>query len=233
MEALRRIRGRSVAGVAVAAVVATAFGGTAHASSGSSYLGVLNQERASRGLAPLHMSSDLVRVAQSWTDTMASSGSLRHNPQLRSAVSDWWAVGENVGYGGDLADLERAFWNSPEHRANILDPQYTDVGIALTRRDGRLWITVDFRQPLHQATSARQQQRAPETTVRTYPGRLLMRGSTGPTVAFVQRLLGLRPSGVFGALTQRAVLTFQRRNHLVADAIVGPITWSALFGTGA
>ena len=35
--------------------------------------------------------------------------------------------------------------------------------------------------------------------------------------------------GIFGPLTQRAVIDFQRSRGLVADGIVGPLTWAALF----
>jgi len=34
--------------------------------------------------------------------------------------------------------------------------------------------------------------------------------------------------GVFGAQTRNAVLTFQSRNGLSADGILGPLTWSRL-----
>lgn len=115
-------------------------------------MSVLNQERASRGVPPLHLSPDLVQVAQSWSDEMARTEVLRHNPRIKSEVSNWWSVGENVGMGPDLPDIENAFWNSPEHRANILDAHYTDVGIASAFRNGRLWVTVVFRQPWHHVT---------------------------------------------------------------------------------
>jgi hypothetical protein len=56
----------------------------------------------------------------------------------------------------------------------------------------------------------------------------LRKGHRGPAVAAVQRRLGLRPDGVFGAATQRAVKRFQRGKGLVADGIVGPLTREAL-----
>lgn len=34
--------------------------------------------------------------------------------------------------------------------------------------------------------------------------------------------------GIFGPMTNRAVLAFQTKNHLAVDGIVGPITWGAL-----
>jgi peptidoglycan hydrolase-like protein with peptidoglycan-binding domain len=56
----------------------------------------------------------------------------------------------------------------------------------------------------------------------------LERGSEGPRVAQLQRLLGLTPDRVFGPATRRAVKRFQRRHGLTADGIVGPATWRAL-----
>jgi peptidoglycan hydrolase-like protein with peptidoglycan-binding domain len=159
---------------------------------------------------------------------MAATRSLQHNPALTREVRNWQSLGENVGDGPNLRDLATAFWNSSEHRRNILDPDFTQVGIAATIADHRIWIAVEFRDPLRSAAPASQPRGVSRTSERAYPGRLLMRGTRGPAVAYVQRLLGLAGSGVFGARTQAAVLTFQRRHHLAVDGIVGPITWSTL-----
>lgn len=146
---------------AVVIAIAMAFGGVAYASTSSSYLSMLNQERASRGVSALHLSADLVGVAQSWSDEMARTGRLQHNPHLESDVPNWWSVGENVGMGPDLPDIEQAFWNSPDHRSNILDADYTDVGIAAAYSHNRYWMTVVFRQPWHHITRHVARQPAP------------------------------------------------------------------------
>ncbi|MGP4112886.1 peptidoglycan-binding protein [Streptomyces sp. 4N509B] len=58
--------------------------------------------------------------------------------------------------------------------------------------------------------------------------------SAGPAVAEVQCLLlrhGIDPGpvdGLFGSLTEAAVIEFQREAGLTADGIVGPMTWEAL-----
>lgn len=201
---------------------------SSYASVETSYLSILNQERTSHGLAPLHANPELTRVASSWASRMAATGVLRHNPALTSEVRNWRALGENVGRGASLRDLADAFWASAEHRDNILDSHFTQVGIAAVIADHRMYIAVEFRQPVRQATSVSQQRGFSRTSDRPYPGRLLMRGTSGPAVAYVRRLLSLPAGDVFGARTQAAVLTFQRRHRLAVDGIVGPITWTAL-----
>jgi peptidoglycan hydrolase-like protein with peptidoglycan-binding domain len=57
---------------------------------------------------------------------------------------------------------------------------------------------------------------------------LIQSGSSGATIASVQRALGLSPDGVYGADTKRAVMSFQRVHGLIVDGIVGPQTLNAL-----
>jgi peptidoglycan hydrolase-like protein with peptidoglycan-binding domain len=54
------------------------------------------------------------------------------------------------------------------------------------------------------------------------------RGDRGPTVRKLQRLLHLRPDGIFGPGTVRALKRFQRSRRMDPDGIAGPSTWRAL-----
>jgi murein DD-endopeptidase MepM/ murein hydrolase activator NlpD len=64
---------------------------------------------------------------------------------------------------------------------------------------------------------------------RPYPGRELKRGApAGPDVTYLQNKLGVNPPGPFGPLTHTAVVAFQKKHGLLADGIVGPLTWSKL-----
>jgi murein DD-endopeptidase len=64
---------------------------------------------------------------------------------------------------------------------------------------------------------------------RAYPGTMLRRGQpAGPDVLYLQNKLGVNPPGPFGPLTHNAVVAFQKKHGLLADGIVGPLTWSKL-----
>jgi uncharacterized protein (TIGR02594 family) len=68
---------------------------------------------------------------------------------------------------------------------------------------------------------------------------MLRRGSVGPEVRQLQTLLnsrlspspGLTVDGIFGPMTERAVLRFQKANGVMVDGIVGQQTWEKLTGT--
>lgn len=196
----------------------------------SGYLSRLNNERAAHGLRPLIMRSDLTQVAASWAAHMAATGVLQHNPQLATAITNWRAVGENVGDGPSISDLDAAFMASPKHRDNILDPSYDDVGIATVSRSGLIWITVDFRDAdrAEPTTWTASHHTTPVVQATSRASSMLWIGSTGPGVRIVQRRLHVTADGVFGPVTRRAVESFQRGNRLVVDGVIGPRTWTAL-----
>src|SRR5215216_5629349 len=56
----------------------------------------------------------------------------------------------------------------------------------------------------------------------------LKKGARGPAVAKVQRWLNQPADGIFGRGTRAAVKSFQRRQGLTPDGVVGPATWAAL-----
>jgi len=64
------------------------------------------------------------------------------------------------------------------------------------------------------------------------------RGSKSEAVKDLQRILNARGFGIltvdgdFGQKTEESVKTFQAANDLVADGIVGPLTWAALDSQG-
>ena len=113
----------------------------------SSILSAVNSARSAAGRRPLSLRSDLSAVAYNWSQHMAATGTLAHNPSLTRQVTNWRWVGENVGYGPDWRSVETAFMNSPGHRANILDRDYTQIGIGVVVRGDRVWVTQVFKTP--------------------------------------------------------------------------------------
>lgn len=57
---------------------------------------------------------------------------------------------------------------------------------------------------------------------------MLRKGSQGPDVKRLQKLLGITVDGAFGPNTEKAVIKFQQANGLKPDGLVGPKTWTAL-----
>ena len=105
--------------------------------------------------------------------------------------------------------------HSPPHKANILDRDYTQVGIGAVVKNGRVWVAQVFRRPMKQASSAWTH--------------TLAFGSKGAAVERVQRRLGVRPTGWYGVTTKNAVSHYQRGLGWSGKGAVGPKTWHRLF----
>lgn len=108
---------------------------------------LVNRERSARGLDALRACADLSAVAGRWSARMAADGQLSHNPRLGRAVDGWDAVGEIVGHSTAVDTVHRNFMASRAHRASILSTAYTEVGVGVEHRDGRVWVTEVFRRP--------------------------------------------------------------------------------------
>jgi Cysteine-rich secretory protein family len=143
----------SVVAVAAAVLASTVAVPSALASSASSFVSLVNSARSSAGLRPYTDQGDLTAVAQGQANRMASTQKLFHNPNLASQVTNWRWVGENVGYGPDVTTLMNAFMASPEHKANILDHDFTQIGVGATVVNGTLWVSMVFRDPMSSGSS--------------------------------------------------------------------------------
>jgi putative chitinase len=58
---------------------------------------------------------------------------------------------------------------------------------------------------------------------------LLKLGSEGEDVRKLQLKLGISPTGKFGPITESAVKSWQVKNGLKSDGVIGPISWGRLF----
>lgn len=224
---LARVAAAALASLVVAGVVAPATAASAATSSSGPtavenvFTSRLNQARASQGIPRLTPRSVLVAVARQQAQRMANQGLLYHNPNLTTEVTNWRWVGENVGYGPDARTVHVAFMNSPGHRANILDRDYTEVGVGAVVVGGRVWVAEVFRQPIRVSTTKSILNPA------TYQ-HALHYGSTGPAVKRVQARLHIARTGYYGPKTKRAVSRFQQAQGWPGRGVVGRHTWNRL-----
>jgi uncharacterized protein YkwD len=125
-----------------------------------------NQTRANNGLPPLCVHPDLTEAARFHSQEMLDKGYFSHDSRNGESVRarlerfgytfaghPHWKYGENVSWGsGHLGAADRRFddWmDSAEHKANILDKNFRDVGIGTRTgtfegQDGTKMYTVDF-----------------------------------------------------------------------------------------
>lgn len=191
----------------------------------------INAARHEAGRSSYVERADLDAVALAQARRMAERGAIYHNPNLATDVRDWRYAGENVGVGPDVSTLHAAFMASPGHRANVLDHDFTEVGVGVVSAGGRLWVAEVFRQPLHATAASRvpatsAHRAATRRVVHRHP--VLTVGSHGGPVVELQRDLGIRATGYFGTTTRSKVRTFQRRHHLRVTGVVDAKTWHAL-----
>ena len=105
-----------------------------------------NSERAAHGLPPLRENPKLRRAAQGHSDDMVASGYFAHESLSGADMADrilrtgyarnqGWSLGENIAWGtgslGTAAEIQRAWMESPGHRANILRRQFREIGIGV------------------------------------------------------------------------------------------------------
>lgn len=99
---------------------------------------LVNVERAKVGVAPLTSQSQLTQAAQNHAIDLACYGAVGHTSldggtliERLDAVEYMWAsAGENMAVNyATPATVVTAWMNSAGHRANILEPEFTQIGI--------------------------------------------------------------------------------------------------------
>ncbi len=113
---------------------------------------LVNQERESRGLNALKWSDGLAKAARAHTRLLKENKALSHRfsgePELMNRLSATGVrfneSGENVALNIDPVGAHNALMHSPGHRANILKPEFSDVGIAVLHDGDQIWVTQDF-----------------------------------------------------------------------------------------
>ncbi|MGB9834107.1 MAG: S-layer homology domain-containing protein [bacterium] len=125
-------------------------------------LGLINKERANAGLNTLKWDSTLADFAQKYATEMGTNGFFSHVSPISGSFQErakvlfdqgFTFVGENLARVNNissfttetiLSSIHNSFMNSPTHRDNILNPNWTLVGIGFWSDGNWLYLDVCF-----------------------------------------------------------------------------------------
>lgn len=125
-------------------------------------LELVNEARAAADLPPVVHDALLAAVATSHVTDMYRRGYVAHETlecemgpdtpgcrdpfdRLRDAGVDYDVAGENLALAPSITEAHRGLLDSPAHRANILDPAFTHLGIAVIEGPYGLLVAQEFR----------------------------------------------------------------------------------------
>jgi len=111
-----------------------------------------NRDRAEAGVPELEWNEWLAQAARKHAAEMARRGQLSHHfpgePGLRDRIAAtslrFNASAENIALGPTPAGINDDWMLSPGHRANILEPRYNAIGVAVVRNGDELYAVTDF-----------------------------------------------------------------------------------------
>ncbi|MFH8931947.1 CAP domain-containing protein [Streptomyces pristinaespiralis] len=125
---------------------------SAAASAEAAVIDMVNEERAKVGCSPMKASGALSDLARAHSKDMAARGFFDHtNPDgetpwdraEQAGVSN--LGGENIARGqADAEAVMNSWMNSEGHRANILNCDFTTLGVGAYMADGGPWWTQNF-----------------------------------------------------------------------------------------
>ena len=101
---------------------------------------LVNQERAKRGISPLKKDDEMMDTA----DVRAAELEVLFSHDRPDGSDSDTAYPDGVGYRGENiamgqrtpAQVMNSWMNSPGHKRNILDPNYTVIGVGYSKKNG-------------------------------------------------------------------------------------------------
>jgi uncharacterized protein YkwD len=123
-------------------------------------LELVNRDRRLAGVPVLLEMPELSRMAREHSKEMRDRHFFAHvSPvtgrlidRAQSAGIPFRRIGENIAVGDDVQEAQHALMRSPGHRMNLLDPEFTRIGIGIAfaaKDDGqlRVYVTQNFLVP--------------------------------------------------------------------------------------
>ncbi len=105
-------------------------------------LQLTNQERAKKGLSALKANTELNYAADKYAELMAEQNYFSHTgpdgskpwDRAKSVGFEAQTMGENIAVGQKTPqEVVKGWMESPGHRANILNPRYTQLGVGFEK----------------------------------------------------------------------------------------------------
>jgi Cysteine-rich secretory protein family len=130
----------------------------------------VNRERTFEKLPPLKWDANLASAARAHARQMVERNRLSHQysgePDLTKRARDAGAyfsmVAENVAEAPSVNELHIEWMKSPPHRANILNPKLTAIGIAVEMRGEQYFAVQDFSTAVNSLTKSEQEKKVGE-----------------------------------------------------------------------
>ncbi|MGL5642488.1 MAG: CAP domain-containing protein [Paraclostridium sp.] len=116
-------------------------------------LNLVNVERTNRGLQPLKFNSELSKVATLKSQDMIDKNYFDHTSPTYGSPFDMMkqfgisynAAGENIAMGQETPkEVMNSWMNSPGHRKNILNPDFTELGVGIASNGSSIYWTQMF-----------------------------------------------------------------------------------------
>ena len=116
-------------------------------------LNLVNKERTSRGLKPLTLNAKLSNVATMKSQDMINKNYFDHTSPTYGSPFDmmnkfgisYRTAGENIAMGQTTPQQVMNSWmNSEGHRKNILNPNFTELGVGIASNGSSLYWTQMF-----------------------------------------------------------------------------------------
>lgn len=170
----------------------------------------INQVRKEHDLKPLRWNTGAAQAARTHSANMAARGFFSHDDpeagglteRLNTAHIPWMACAENIfmqkGYRDPVQIAVKSWMDSPGHRANILDGEYTYAGLGIARgANGKLYYTQDFFRPTREAEKDLKDELSDQDT------------EAGPAPSSVERDVFVAPLKSTYAAKEPVVLQFE------------------------
>ena len=130
----------------------------------------VNYDRHAEGLPPLKWNAELAAAARAHVHQLVERDRLSHQfpgepdmaERARRAGAHFSMLAENIAEAPSIDELHIGWMKSPPHRANILNPKLTAIGIAIELRGEQYFGVQDFSTAVSALTKEEQEKKVGE-----------------------------------------------------------------------